>query len=75
MTDPEFKNRTKKDEMTNDPLDFTASDKLNALLNELQRELMRREWTEDTFERIDRAVEFRSQLWDAIAAYRDHWRR
>jgi hypothetical protein len=59
----------------NDPLDFTASDKLHALLNELQRELMRREWTEDTFARIDRAVEFRSQLWDAITAYRDHWSR
>jgi hypothetical protein len=61
--------------MTNDPLDFTASDKLHALLNELQRELMRREWTEDTFERIDRAVEFRGQLWNAITAYRDHWSR
>ena len=61
--------------MTNDPLDFTASDKLHALLNELQRELMRREWTEDTFERIDRAVECRGQLWNAITAYRDHWSR
>jgi len=61
--------------MTNDPLDFTASDKLHDLLNELQRELMRREWTEDTFERIDRAVEFRGQLWNAITAYRDHWSR
>jgi hypothetical protein len=61
--------------MTNDPLDFTASDKLHDLLTEMQRELMGREWTEDTFERIDRAVEFRGQLWDAIAAYRDHWSR
>jgi hypothetical protein len=41
----------------------------------MQRELMRREWTEDTFERIERATDFRGQLWDAIAAYRDHWSR
>jgi len=61
--------------MTNDPLDFTASDKLHALLTEMQRELMGREWTESTFERIERATDFRGQLWDAIAAYRDHWSR
>jgi hypothetical protein len=59
----------------NDPLDLTAYDRLHALLNELQHELSSRQWTENPYKRISRAMDFRGQLWDAIAAYRDHWSR
>ena len=57
------------------PVNNDTYERLAVLSTEMQRELMHREWTEDQFERIDRAVELRGQLWDAIAAYRDHWSR
>jgi hypothetical protein len=54
--------------MATDPF-FALNDKLN----ELQLELCRRAWPEDTFERINRATDFRAALWDAICAYRDSY--
>jgi hypothetical protein len=49
----------------------TAYDNLHELLNELQIKLGRTQEAMDPYARIDRASEFRGQLWDAIAAYRD----
>lgn len=43
------------------------------LLSEMQCELMRREWSDDMFKRINQAAAFRGKLFRAICAYRDEW--
>lgn len=48
-----------------------AFDNLSNLLTEMQLELIRRDWSEDVYERITQATDFRGKLYDAICAFRD----
>lgn len=52
-----------------------AFDNLSNLLTEMQVELIRREWSEDIFARINQASDFRGKMFDAICAFRDAYPR
>lgn len=45
---------------------------LSDLLSEMQRELSRRAWTENLYDRIEQASDFRGKMFEVIEAYAQH---